>query len=500
MSLQGLIVSRIGAAGLELFQSSPESSPWIQNLVQELDGSWRPRYGLDLVKAYPKRISMLHGTHQATDNKHYIYLMTEESFLYNGAITEIASDSGIDMTALIPLANWNSEFKNAAVTVGTSTNPTSTEKRLLFSFPGFGVTAQKIFDQTGAQAVDAGASGLTGVPFSHGNSVAIVGKTTLQWSSYADAYTFPTSNYTYHNPEIGEGIVGVYAQDNVSYVFGTLGVYSVQGAPIETARFTLLTAPPVAGPAATSVCRCRDRIAYIAPGPSIYVLGNGIQRIDLPIQSYLNNYVDATYYSLFYDPLVDCLCVTPLVDQAVTPGVENITLLYSFTFNRWIGTYRHADSTKGLMRAVNVGPNTDSLTIPRNRPPYGCVVVAASELLTQYKSTAYGDDDASGDPHSFPCSIETANFGLDETPSVTKQLIDVYVDGVGEWDVVLKYRNGSGEQWKEHRVGTSQGPGWVYANLDVPLYRERRMRLEAQSSSGLRIRFVGIRERAVSES
>ncbi len=499
MSLQGLMVSRLGAAGLQLFQAAPQASPWIQNLVQELDGSWRPRYGLGLVKAYSKRIAMLHGAYQATDSKHYLYVLTEESKLYKGAITEIAAASGLDMSATIPLANWNSEFKNAAVTVGTSTNPTSIDKRLLFSFPGFGVTSQKVYDQTGAQIVDSGSAGITGCPFSHGDSVAIVQKNTLLWSTYGDAYTFPTINYTYHNPEIGEGIVGVYSQENISYVFGTTGMYSIQGSPIETAKFTLLTAPPIAGPAATSVARCRDRIIYLAPGPQLFMLGNGLQRIDEPVHDLLSAYGDATYFSLFYDPLIDCLCVTPLVDQAVTPGVENLTLLYSLSKNAWIGTYRHADSTKGLMRAVNVGPNTDSLTIPRNRPPFGLVAVAASELLTKYESTAYGDDDADGESQPFPCSIETANFGLDETPSVTKQLIDVYVDGVGQWTVKLKYRNGSGEAWKEATIGTAQGPGWVYADRDIPVYKERRIRLEAMSSASLRLRFVGIRERPIEE-
>jgi len=493
------MVSRLGTGGLQLFQAAPQASPWIQNLVQELDGSWRPRYGLELIKAYPKRISMLHGTYQATDSKHYIYAMTEESKLYKGAITEIATDTGLDMSATIPLANWNSEFKNAAVTVGTSDNPTATEKRLLFSFPGFGVTSQKVYDQTGVQAQFSDTTGITGAPFAHGDSVAVVQKNTLVWSTYADAYSFPVINYTYHNPEIGEGIVGVYSQENISYVLGTLGIYSIQGAPIETAKFTLLTAPPIAGPSATSVARCRDRIIYLAPGPSLYMIGNGLVRIDEPVHDLLSEYGDATYFSLFYDPLIDCCCVTPLVDQAVTPGVENITLLYSLSQQRWIGTYRHADSTKGLMKAINVGPNTDSLTVPRNRPPFGLVAVAASELLTKYDPTNYGDDNASGDSQAFPCSIETSNFGLDETPSVTKQLIDVYVDGVGEWEVILKYRDGSGEAWKEHRIGVAQGPGWVYADRNAPVYKERRIRLQANSSSALRLRFVGIRERPLAE-
>lgn len=499
MSLQGLMVSRLGQAGLQLFQAAPQASPWISNLRQELDGSWRSRYGLGLIKAYPNRISMLASTYQATDSKHYIYVLTEESKLYKGAITEIGAASGLSMTSQIPTSNWNSEFKNAAVTIGTSDNPTATDKRLLFSFPGFGVTSQKIYDQTGAQIEFEGGGGITGAPFSHGDSVAVVQKNTLVWSAYADAYTFPVLNYTYHNPAIGEGIVGVYSQENISYVLGTLGVYSIQGAPIESAKFTLLTAPPVAGPAATSVASCRDRIIYLAPGPQLYMIGNGLVRIDEPIHDQLKAYGDATYFSLFYDPLIDCCCVTPLVDQAVTPGVDNITFLFSLSRNQWIGTYVHADTTKGLMRAVNAGPNTDSLTVPRNRPPFGLIVVAASEHLMKYESTAYGDDNAAGESQPFLCSIETANFGLDEAPSVTKQLIDVYVDGVGDWTVKLKFRDGSGEEWREETVGVAKGPGWVYATRNLPVYKERRIRLEARSSENLRLRFVGIRERPIAE-
>lgn len=493
------MVSRLGLAGHQLFPQAKEVSPWIQNLVQELDGSWRPRYGLDLVHAYDYRIAMLQGTYQATTSKHMIYALTQQSKLYAGAITEIDAAVGLNMVGVIPLANWNSEFKNAAVTVGTSSNPTATDKRLLFSFPGFGVTSQAVYDQTGAQALFVGGAGITGAPFAHGNSVAVVQKNTLVWSSYGDAYTFPVLNYTYHMPEIGEGIVGAYWQNDVSYVLGTLGIYSIQGAPIETAKFTLLTAPPVAGPAATSVARCRDRIIYLAPGPSIYMLGNGLQRIDEPIRDILDDYGDATYFSLFYDPLIDCCCLTPLVDQAGTPGVANDTFLYSLGKNRWIGTYRHADSTKGLMRAINVGPNTDSLTVPRNRPPFGCVVVAASDLLTKYDSTIFGDDNAAGAVVPFLCAIETNNEGLDDAPSVTKQLVDVYVDGVGDWTVSLKYRNGSGEAWQEQVVGIASGPGWVYADRTLPLYKERRIRLTANSSSSLRLRFVGIRERPIQE-
>jgi hypothetical protein len=65
--------------------------------------------------------------------------------------------------------------------------------------------------------------------------------------------------------------------------------------------------------------------------------------------------------------------------------------------------------------------------------------------------------------------------------------------------VKLLYRNGTGEAWTTETVGSIDAPGWVYASRDLPVYKERKIRLEASSASGLCIRNVGIRERGISE-
>lgn len=457
-----------------------------------------PRFGMRLIRAFPQRIAMLHATHQGTTNKHVIYVLAQNSFLYSGAITEIGTAAGVNMTASIPLANWNSETKNAASAIGTSDNPTATESRLMFSIPGFGVAPQQVYDQTGGKVQFVGATDVKGIPWSHGNNPAVLQKRTVVWSDFADAYTWPVANFTHLPPEIGEGIAAAYWQEEVSYIFGTLGVASVQGTPLVDARWTVLTAPPAAGPVATCVARCRDRIAYMAPGPAIYLLGGGLQRIDGPIQPILSSYGDATQFTMSYDPLIDCLCLSPIVDQALYAGRENDTFLFNVSEGRWVGSYRNANGLKGIQRTFNAGPQTDSLTVPRNRPPFGLQLVACEDLLCRYDDTLFADHDASANAVAFECAIETSPEGADpETAHLDKKLMDVYVDGTGRWDCIAKVRNGSGETYTEILVGSVDAPGWIHASRDLRSYRERIVRLEASSASNLRIRGVGIRERAV---
>lgn len=496
--IDGLIASRVGVGGFAYYPNAREVAPTIQNLMRDHDGSWRPRYGLDLLRAMPARIAMLHGAYQATTNKHMIYMLTQESKLYEGDLTAIGTATPIDMSALIPLANFNSEFKNAAVCVGTSSNPTATEKRLLFSFPGFGVANQQVYDQDGGKVTDVSVADVKGAPFTHGNTSMVVQKTTLAWSAYGDAYSWNLStDYTYVPPEIGEGVAGVYWQNDISYVAGTTGWASITGSRPSEARYQVLNIPPIAGPAPTHLARCRDRIFYLASGPAIYMLGAGVKRIDEPIYPVLSTYGDASYFTLFYDPLIDCLCVTPLVDQTVYSGRANDTFLFNLTEERWIGTYRHADSTKGISKAHLIGPVTNSTTVPRNAPPFGAVVVAASDLLQVYDFDLYADDNSAGTATSFTCALEAGPDGIDQYPHVDKQLLDVYIDGSGTWTVKAKYRDAAGEAYTEVTLGTVAAPGWVYADPEMPTYKERIIRIEASSASNLRVRMVGIRERAL---
>lgn len=492
-SFNDVQTTKVGSAGLVLLPGEKTQSPWIQNLTKDTDGSWIPRFGLKLIKDYGSRIAALGCIYQAKSDvqRHVIYAVTEEPKLYKGALNAIASDTGTTIHASLASGDFSGEQKNAVVAVGTSSNPTSTLKRVVYSWQGIGGFADaQIYDQVGAKVTFDGSTAVKGVPFAHGNTLCVIQKATILWAKYGDAYDFTDlTYYTYLPPEIGEGIGAMYWQEDVSYIFGTQGAAIMQGSPLEQSlRFRVLTAPAAALGSAACMARCRDRLFYMAPGPSIYLVGGGLKRIDANIFSLLKTGGDISNYQMFYDPLVDCLCVAYFVS-----GGPNYTYLYSLEENKWVGVYVHANDDLSICKAVNAGGLTDDDAEYRNQSPMAAVVVAAGDTLAYYDSAVYGDELTAGVTTAFPCALETAPEGADQTPFLDRQLRSVYVDGTGTWTIKLKVRDGGGA-YSTTTIGSVSAPGWVHASLESPVYKERIIRAEADSASTLRMKSLTIRE------
>lgn len=497
-SFSDIKTTKVGTGGLNLLPSDKSQSPWIENLSMDTDGNWRPRHGLRLIRDFPDRICGLGAAYQAksTIQKHYIYCVTEASKLYIGTVNTIGAAASVNFPTgggadELATSVWSNEQKNGVFAVGNPSNPTSTEKLIAFAWPGVSAYDNPyVFEQDGTKLTST--SDIRGVPFSHGNTLCVIQKATLQWSTYGDAYTWPTTNYTYLPPEIGEGLAGMYWQEDVSYLFGTQGVCLAQGSPLEDSlRFRVLNAPPAVGGSGACITKCRDRIFYIAPGPTIFQVGGGLQRIDEPIQDYLKTYGDISNYQMFYDPLIDALCVSPYVS-----GGPNYTYLYSVSQSRWIGVYCHASNTRSISKAVNAGPKSNSDSVYRNTAPHAYVVAACGDLLSYYDPTLYGDETAAATTTTFTCAMESAPEGAAETPSMLKRILSVYVDGTGTWTVKLKHRTGGGS-YTTVSLGSVAAPGWVHASLDVAAYQERIIRAEASVASGLKLKSLTIREMAL---
>lgn len=494
-SFDDVQTTKVGGAGLVLLPNDKQQSPWIQNLTKDSDGSWIPRFGLKLIKDYAHRIAMLGAAYQAKSDiqRHVIYVVTEEPKLYKGSLNTIASDTGTSLDASLASGDFSREQKNASVAVGTSENPTLTERRVCFAWQGIGgFDDPQVYDQTGNKVVTGGADDVKGIPFAHGNTLCFLQKATIAWAKYGDAYDLTNfdSYFTFLPPEIGEGVGAFYWQEDVTYILGTTGAAIMQGSPLEQSlRFRVLTAPPAALGSAACFARCRDRLFYLSPGPSIFLVGGGLKRVDEPIFSLLKKEsADVSNYQMFYDPLIDALCVAPFVS-----GGPNYTYLYSLAEQKWIGVYSHADPTRSIGKAVNAGGLTNDDAEYRNRSPFACVAVAAGDLLSHYDSNVYGDELTAGSATAFTCALETAPDGAMQSPFVYKQLLGVYVDGTGTWTVKLKVRDGGGA-YTESTIGSVSAPGWVHASLDTPAYSERIIRCEASSASGLRIKSMTIRE------
>ncbi len=389
----------------------------------------------------------------------------------------------------MPTSVWSGNLKNAVTAVGTPPNPTSTERLVVFAWPGVSNYTDPLVWEHDATKLTYSGSDIEGVPFAHGNTLCTILKAALRWSTYGDAYTWPTVNQMILPPEMGRGIGGCYWQEDVSYLFGDAGVVLAQGSPLEDSlRFRVLNAPPAAAGSAACITKARDRIFYLSPGPSIFQVGGGLQAVHAPIHSLLRTYGDVSNYQMFYDPLNDALCVAPYVS-----GGPNYTFLMEASTNKWLGVYAFADTTKSISKAVICGPLSASDSTFSNAQPLSAIVVAVGDLLSYYDPALYTDETESTVFTAFTCAMETAPEGQD-SPHLLKKMLSIYVDGTGTWTVKLKHRTGGGS-YSTVTLGSVAAPGWVHvASADANAYQERIVRVEATSSSSLKLKSLTIKE------
>lgn len=493
-----VIVTKVGLGGFSALPSQASEAPWIQNLVLDTDGSWRPRPGLDLIYDAPARIALLEAAvlYLGPEYDHQVFAMDETGYirhLRQFKVGGMESADSYDLSATFPASAFTGSLKHGIAAPGII--PSTTTRRLIASFPGMGIAypyVRSIGDFSPATIDYAAATPMRGVPFAHGLTLCIIGSTTVRFSDYADSSNdWPAANYLDLPPEIGEGLMGVYWQEGISYLFGTKGIAIMSGSELESdAALRLLTAPPLAGGAQQCVARCRDQIFYLAPGPAIYNIHGGIRRIDEPINSMLRDAGDVSNIRFDYDPLNDALAVT-----LVSPTKQ--TLIYSVSQQRWLGVYRHGDSGRSISFSRLLGPMlpTDALPTERiNTAPYGMIIAACDDLICRYNPSLYADDTSSSTTAAFTCALETFPQGCESSPHLDKQLLGVYVEGTGTWEVKLKHRSASNAAYTEVSLGSVAAPGWVHAPLDTAAYKERVVRVDATSASGLRVRNLAIKE------
>jgi len=128
--------------------------------------------------------------------------------------------------------------------------------------------------------------------------------------------------------------------------------------------------------------------------------------------------------------------------------------------------------------------------------PWGKGFVGAGVNLLQWDPSIYTDYSA-GSGVAYTCSVET-QMTTGGVPDVQKQLTEVQVEGQGTWEVILKYRQTAGSAWTSLSLGSVVAPGKLYPTLaNMPIYRERVVRLKADSASTLRFRSIGLVEDVV---
>lgn len=486
--------TKVGAAGMVVLPSENTQSPWIENLTSETDGSWRPRFGLRLLRDFDgDRICGLAAAYQAETSiqAHRVYVSTEASEIFEGTINTIGAAMAVTWPSgagELPTSAWTGTLKSAVTAVGTPLDPTAEQRLVVFAWPGVSNFADpQVWRQDGTKLNDG--DDIMGVPFCHGNTLCTILNSALRWSTYGDANTWPALNETILPPEMGRGIGGCYWQEEVSYLFGDAGLVLAQGSPLEDAlRFRVLNAPPAAAGSGACITKARDRIFYLSPGPSIYQVGGGLQAVHAPIHSLLRTYGDVSNYQMFYDNLIDALCVAPYVSSG-----PNYTFLMEAASSKWLGVYSFADNTKSISKAAVCGPLTASDSTFSNAQPLTVLAVAVGDLLSFYDPTLYSDEVEDGVFSTFTCAMETAPEGKD-FPHVLKKMLGIYVDGSGTWTVKIRRRIGSGA-YTTDTLGIVAAPGWVYvSNSNSNAYQERIVRVEASSSSTLQLKSLTIKE------
>jgi hypothetical protein len=292
----------------------------------------------------------------------------------------------------------------------------------------------------------------------------------INWSDYGDSSTWKASNAMGAPQEIGTIEAVVAIPDGQALVFGRLGIGLLRGDTENSVTITHMFNTQIVTPA-RSVVRCGDRVCFLAPGPRIIqFLSSTLQRIDGPINKDLEEIEDLNDIVCWYDPVRNCYCMS---DKK-----RDRTWLFDLEKNRWIGTWD----------VYLVG----MATIPAPVSPFqGQVFGFSQELFVMKNRDTFFDGSK-----PFDCTIETEPNDLG-VPETEKQMLALFVDGTGRWDLSLKFRNTPGVgDWQEIACGTVDAPGWLHLPADN-VYRERTIRLVGRASGDLTFRKIVYDERIV---
>lgn len=441
------------------------------------DGTYRPRWGTSWLTTLAGEIR--HISRPGGYSAHVILVAGEELQRLHVETLAISSLGG----------GWPSTPLSHTVAVTSSG-----DNVWIACKTGVGGSAATLYKLSGAGPVAAIASPGTG------NAVGMHGyfalkilsgatdNTALRWSDLGDVDTWPVTSAKQPVPEIRTIDYAVPFSQYETILFGPNGVASMTGVTADGMSFKPIANLSIVTPM-YHVCKCRDAVYFLAAGWQIYRYRHPgiVERIDAPISRLLVESVGPSYLRSWYNPQTNCYV---LWDRWNYRGYN-----FSIDQQRWIGVTTYGVASTNMQGYAHIDQGAS--TFDETSMPWGKGFLGAGSRVVQEDPSEYVDITSASTSSTFDCAIETKpSTGADA--SIEKQIHEVGIDGTGSWTVKLKYRSGPDASWSTATLGTVSAPGKVYPSLDnMPAYRERVIRCEAESDPGLRWRSVSIDERPV---
>lgn len=453
-----MIRIRPGSAGYATEQASEEEASRLQNLVPTRDGNLKSRLGLTWVWDAPSAQDIVHVSNHPA-----------------GRVMAVANQN---LYRLDPSNSWNQE------TIATGSWPSGVGAHLAHCSSEWQWVGCRASSQSTAgniyRVVEGGTMTQITASYSatylcaHNRLVLAANRSTgvLFWSDDGGvAGTWPAGNAMYVS-DIGliEGLANI--SDSQTLVVGSLGMLIVSGLSAADLTFQAYSESIGCGNGAT-IAKCGDKgVLWQDFGGQIVGFRAGKGRWDTPINTELLEAYPPDSRG-FYVPGFEWYCLSNRFTDR--------TYILDLQRNQWIGFFDVV--LTGVAR-----PNATSQQYQRYP------VVAIEEYLYQYGDPACQDTLTDGaSATSFLCVIETSSSeqNLGEQKAIQK----IFLDCVGTWDVFIYGRDNRDDAWTQLWTGTRTDSGWLYPTRH--LYRQRKIRFEADSSSTILFREAHLFERKV---
>lgn len=518
--IPGQMTQLIGTGGFNVTPTDASQTPWLENMVSDPDGTWRPRYGLKWLKDYPGvYITMLSSWYHQSSSLQYLSFSTvsnSEHYLRHvnpSPLINFSNPSAFinrDVSATVDPGSISPDLRSTSVAIGVPAS-SSANVKMFYSHVNSNsfqsseaiqsytdVANQEFMTDPSAKNIS-GLVYVQGFLWSHSYHVLCLDGDIVRWCDYSDINSWPLANYKRLHGNYGRGIAAAALSGNTSFIFCENGVLQLFGDIAARFRWAPSDIPTCVSPHGC-VVSTGDKIFYMSPGPKLCVIGSDKSpRFDYAIAKDLREVDNVADLSAFYDPLHDAYCLSGRF-----AGGQARTYLFDATEESWKGVFTYGDTGESfaLHKAVNVGPRQDPAKDYYNTTtPFASVILAAisdegnSRLLT-WDSTLFVDETSGSTSEGFTCAIESSPAVGDDV-FYDKVICDVYGEVHGTWEVKLYSRSDPYSSWNVASLGSiSEFSPWIHVDpYSADVYKERKIRLEASSTEGLRVRRVSIRER-----
>lgn len=453
---------------------------WLENMVIDRDGTYRPRWGLEWLTTLPASI-----VHMSRLGGYNARIMVVANGTLNNIHVESLSTTSVDtgwpsvpFTSAIGVTTSGSNVW-IACKAGTGVTPGGT----LYKYDGSSLSA--ISSPSVGNGV--GMHGYFAVKVYSGQT----NNTALRWSNLGDVDTWQVTSAKQPPPEIGTVDAIIPFSQRESILFGPSGVASMKGTAVDSMSFEVVANLPVVTPM-YHIARCKDAVYFLAPGPQIcrYRHPGIVERIDAPLHRLLYDASGSGNLRAWYDPQRNLYV---LWDNTTYTGY-----LFSIDQQRWIGAQTYGTASTNMYGHAEVDQGAS--TIDQAEMPWGLGFTSAGARLLRWNPTLYVDETGSGTSTAFNCRVETKPSFGGMDPTIEKQCPWVHVYGTGSWTVKLKSRSGPDATYTTTTLGTVTAPGRIYPSLaNMPAYTERTFLCEATSSSGVRWASIACEEVPVGE-